>query len=183
MNALFANLIWATPELFVSERVFESRVEALLAETVANIDLLNDSVQLAHEFETEIASVTSSTARSIFAEEQFVSIVNDVALPDPVANDYAPEFDVIGPNRGLLHSDFEEFIATLAPEKIATEASDLPVDVATSEFQGIEPCALTDEMLTEARLVDTSELIDVTVNWTNTDASTGFVTASIDDIG
>ncbi|MEO1642520.1 MAG: hypothetical protein AAFR74_04235 [Pseudomonadota bacterium] len=183
MNALFANLIWATPQLFVSERVFESRVEALMAETVASIDLLNDSVHLAPEFETEIASVTSSTARSIFAEEQFIATVNDLALPEPVSNDYAPEFDVIGPNRGLLHSDFEEFVATLAPEKVAADTPDLPVDVATAEFEGIEPCALTDETLTEARLVDTSELIDVTVEWTNTDANTGFVTASIDDIG
>lgn len=181
MNALFANLIWATPDMFQSESVFETRVEKFFAERVSTIDLLTDEVQLSPAFEQEIQAVTSRRETSIFAEERFAEErfveAAGVDTPIPVANDFAPEFDFIGQNRALQDNDFDAFLADLEGESFAPEK-------AVAEFDsGLEPCVLMEEVLNEARLVvDTSELIDVQVAWT-VDSTTGFATASIDPFG
>lgn len=177
MNALFANLIWATPDLFRSDVVFETRVEKLFVERVSTIDLLTDDVQLAPAFEQEVAAVTSRREASIFAEERFVEASGGFDIPAPVANDFAPEFDFIGQNRALQDNDFNAFLAELDAEGISPDKA-----VADTE-SGLEPCVLMDEVLAEARLaVDTTDLVSFDVNWT-VDSATGLATASIDDIG
>jgi len=181
MNALFANLIWATPDLFQSEGIFQTRVEKLFAERLDTINLLTDDVQLAPAIEQEIQAVTSNRSSSIFAEEQFVGAANGLVLPAPVANDFAAEFDVIGQNRALLDNDFDAFLEQIAPEKIAATVDGETIDDPNAEFEAIDACVLTEEADAAARLIESADVVGFEVNWDNIDGATGFATASIDD--
>lgn len=182
MNALFANLIWATPDLFQSESVFETRVEKFFAERVSTIDLLTDDVQLAPAFEQEIQTVTSRREASIFAEERFVEAAG-IHTPAPVANDFAPEVDFIGQNRALQDNDFDAFLATLAPEKLDQAGGQNLSETPEDAYDSFQPCLLSEEDDATTQVeAPTIELPVYDTVWL-IDKFTGLQVATLNDLG